>query len=193
MDAMIIVDDVLVSNDILDKQFVCDLTQCKGGCCVEGDAGAPLTKDELAEVHTAFEEIKAEMSPEALAEVKKNGTHTRDDDFTYVTPVINEGICVYGYYDDKGIVKCLIEKANREGRLSFKKPISCHLFPILYTKNETAEFINYQPRKKLCAPACKLGEKLQVPVYQFLKEPLIRKFGEEWFNALEHIDKEMRE
>ncbi len=188
---MIIIDDVLVADDILNKQFVCDLNSCKGGCCVEGDAGAPLEKHELKEVEKAFAEIKNEMSLEAIAEVTKNGTHTLDDDYTYVTPIVNDGICVYGTYDKQGIVKCLIEKAYNEGRLSFKKPISCHLFPILYTKNESAEFINYQPREKLCAPACSLGEQLKVPVYKFLKEPLIRKFGEEWYGALEHIAEEM--
>lgn len=188
---MIIIDDVLVSNDILEKKFVCDLSQCKGGCCVEGDAGAPLEENELEEIARAYPEIKHEMTPAALAEVERHGTHVQDIDFTYVTPVVNEGICVYGYYDKQGIVKCLIEKAHREGRISFKKPISCHLFPILYTKNESAEFINYQPRKKLCAPACTLGEKLQVPVYKFLEEPLIRKFGSEWYAALKHIGEEM--
>ena len=190
---MIIVDDILVSDNILDKKFVCDLTQCKGGCCVEGDAGAPLEAHELKEVEKAYAAVQHEMSIEAIAEVERHGAHVQDADYTHVTPIVNDGICVYGYYDNKGIVKCLIEKANREGRLSFKKPISCHLFPILYTKSESAEFLNYQPREKLCAPACVLGEKLQVPVYQFLKEPLIRKFGEEWFDALEHIDKEMRD
>jgi len=189
---MIIIDDILISEDILEKQFVCDLSKCKGGCCVEGDAGAPLTEEELHEVENAFNEIKNEMTPAARAEVKKSGTHTLDDDFTFVTPIVDDGICVYGYYDNKGVVKCLIEKAHSEGRLSFKKPISCHLFPILYTKTETAEFINYQPRETLCAPACKLGETLKVPVYQFLKEPLIRKFGEDWFTALEHIDDNLR-
>ncbi len=189
---MIIVDDVLVADEILNKQFICDLTRCKGGCCVEGDAGAPLEKEELKEVKAAFSVIKDEMTEAALKEVEQTGTHTIDDDYSYVTPTVGNGICVYGYYDEQGIVKCLIEKAYNEGKIAFKKPISCHLFPILYTQTPAAEFLNYEPRKKLCAPACSLGEKLQVPVYQFLKEPLIRKFGEDWFNALEHIDKHLK-
>ncbi len=187
---MIIIDDILVSEDIVEKRFVCDLTSCKGGCCVEGDAGAPLNKDELKEVKKAFKEIKGEMSAEALAEVKRVGTHTTDDDFTYVTPTVGDGICVYGYHDEQGIVKCLIEKAHREGRISFKKPITCHLFPILHTKTDEAEFLNYQPRETLCKAACTLGEKLQVPAYVFLKEPLIRKYGEGFYNALDTISKE---
>lgn len=187
---MIIIDDILVSEDIVEKRFVCDLTSCKGGCCVEGDAGAPLHKDELKEIKKAFKEIKNEMSPEALAEVKRLGTHTTDEDFTYVTPTVGDGICVYGYHDEQGIVKCLIEKAHNEGRLSFKKPITCHLFPILHTKTDEAEFLNYQPRETLCKAACTLGEKLKVPAYVFLKEPLIRKYGEGFYNALDTISKE---
>lgn len=188
---MIIIDDILISEDILSKKFVCDLSQCKGGCCVEGDAGAPLEKHELAEVKKAFKKVKGEMSPVALAEVKKSGVYLLDDDHTYVTPIIGDGICVYGYYNNKGVVKCLIEKAHNEGKLSFKKPISCHLFPVLHTKTESSEFINYQPRKELCAAACTLGDVLQVPVYEFLKEPLIRKFGEKFYDAMDHIAKEM--
>ena len=190
---MIIVDDVLVADDILTKQFVCDLASCKGGCCVEGDAGAPLEEHELAEVEKAFHEIKNEMYLESRHIVEKNGSHTQDIDYTYVTPIVNDGICVYGTHDENGVVKCLIEKAFNEGRLSFKKPISCHLFPILHTKTESAEFLNYNPRKKLCKPACDLGEELQVPVYKFLEEPLVRKFGKEWYGALRHIGEEMLE
>lgn len=188
---MILVDDILIADDILNKQFVCDLQSCKGGCCVEGDAGAPLNKDELKEVANAYEHIKGEMYTESRAVVEAEGTHTQDEDYTYVTPIVNDGICVYGKHDENGVVKCLIEKAHNEGKISFKKPISCHLFPVLYTKNESAEFLNYQPRERLCAPACSLGEQLQVPVYKFLEEPLTRKFGAEWYAALKHIGENM--
>lgn len=184
---MIIIDDILVSEDILEKEFVCDLKKCKGGCCVEGDAGAPLEKKELKEIKKAFEIVKHEMSSEALAVVEEQGTYTRDEDYQFVTPIIGNGICVYGYYDEQGIVKCLIEKAYYEGKTKFKKPISCHLYPILFSKTSEYDYLNYQPRKSLCAPACKLGEKLKIPVFKFLKEPLIRKFGEDFYNCIEEI------
>lgn len=185
MDPMIIIDDILISDEILDEEFVCNLEKCKGGCCVDGDAGAPLAKDELKQVKAAYKLIQHEMSAEAIAEVKRVGTHTTDEDFGYVTPAVNGGICVYGYTDGAGIVKCLIEKAYLEGKTDFKKPISCHLYPIRETKNHNFMALNYEPRQVLCAPACKFGKKLGVKVYEFLKEPLIRKFGEDFYKAIE--------
>jgi hypothetical protein len=182
---MIIIDDILISDEILNEEFVCHLEKCKGGCCVDGDAGAPLTKDETKKVKAAFKLIKDELSEEALAEIKRVGTHTTDEDFGYVTPAVNGGICVYGYKDELGIVKCLIEKAYREGKTDFKKPISCHLYPIRETKNHNFKALNYEPRKVLCAPACKLGKETGVKVFRFLKEPLIRRFGEAFYGALE--------
>jgi hypothetical protein len=186
---MIIIDEILVSDEIIKAEFICHLEKCKGGCCVDGDAGAPLLEDELKKVKQAFSLVKHEMSPEALAEVTKNGTHTTEEGFGYVTPVVNGGICVYGYEDDKSIVKCLIEKAYYEGKTDFKKPISCHLFPIRETKTENYIALNYEPRETLCNPACELGEKEGVKVYEFLKEPLIRKYGEGFYEALDAIAK----
>lgn len=188
---MIIIDDILISDEILQEEFVCNLEKCKGGCCVDGDAGAPLQKDELKKVKEAYNILKDELSPEALAEIKRVGTHTTDEDFGYVTPAIDGGICVYGYTDEAGIVKCLIEKAYREGKTTFKKPISCHLYPIRETKTAHHMALNYQPREVLCAPACKLGKKLKVKVYEFLKEPLIRKYGEAFYGALETIARQV--
>ncbi len=188
---MIIVDDILISDDILKEKFVCDLEKCKGGCCVDGDAGAPLDKSELKWIKKAYKILKDELSDEAKEVIKNEGSYIYEEGFGYVTPVINGGICVYGYTDEKGIVKCLIEKAYNEGRIPFKKPISCHLFPIRETKNPNFLALNYEPREVLCAPACKLGKKLGVKVYEFLKEPLIRRFGEDFYNAIEKVDQEM--
>ncbi len=187
---MIVIQDILISDDIVTEKFVCDLTRCKGGCCVDGDAGAPLEKSEIKEIKKAYKIIKAEMSAEALEEIKRVGTHTTDTEYGYVTPTIQGGICTYAYTDNVGIVKCLIEKAYYEGKLSFKKPISCHLFPIRVTKKENFEALNYEPRKTLCAPACQQGKKLGVKVYEFLKEPIIRKYGEEFYTILEQVSKE---
>lgn len=187
MDKMIIIDDILISDDILKEEFICNLEKCKGGCCVDGDAGAPLENEELKEIKKAFSEVESELSDEAKREIKRVGIYDHDDDFGYVTPAVNGGICVYGYNDENGVVKCLFEKAYNEGRISFKKPISCHLFPIRITKNENFIALNYEPRETLCAPACKLGKNHGVKVYQFLKEPLIRKYGEGFYEALDKI------
>lgn len=182
---MIIIDDILISDEIIIEEFICHLEKCKGGCCVDGDAGAPLNKSELKQVKEVYKLIKDQLSPEAQAEIKRVGAYTTDEDFGYVTPAVNGGICVYGYTDSLGIVKCLIEKAYLEGKTDFKKPISCHLYPIRETKNTNYIALNYQPRATLCAPACALGKKQGVKVYQFLKEPLIRKYGADFYQALE--------
>lgn len=187
---MIIIDDILISDEVLQEEFICNLQKCKGGCCVDGDAGAPLTRDELKQIKSVYPLIKHEMSAEAIDEVNRVGTHTSDEDFGYVTPAVNGGICVYGYADEQGIVKCLIEKAWLEGKTTFKKPISCHLYPIREIRTLKMKALNYEPREMLCAPACALGKKEGVRVYEFLKEPLIRRFGEGFYQAMETIANE---
>ncbi len=189
---MISIDNKLVSDELVEEQFVCDLNKCKGGCCVDGDAGAPLDKDELKRIDEVFEAVKPYLTPEHLAEIDKQGRYVYDQEFGWVTPAINGGICVYATTDKWGIVKCGIEQAYNDGKIKWKKPISCHLFPvrISLSKNKKTEYVNYEPRPTLCAPACKLGKKLKVPVYQFLKEPLIRKYGEEFYEALDAVAKD---
>jgi hypothetical protein len=182
---VIAIDNILVSDEVVEKQFVCDLNKCKGGCCVDGDTGAPITQEEANIIEDIYPEIKHLLSPNAIALIEDEGTHTFDDEYGLVTPSLNGGICAYGYYDELGIVKCAIEHVYKEGKIDFKKPISCHLFPIRITEYETFEAVNYEPRETLCKPACKLGKSLKVPVYQFLKEPLIRKYGEEFYEALD--------
>lgn len=189
MEKMILIDDILISDEIIKEEFICNLVKCKGGCCVDGDAGAPLAKDELKKMKEVYKVVAHELSPEAKAEIKRVGPYTKEEFFGYVTPAINGGICVYGYTDEVGIVKCLIEKAYNEGRTDFKKPISCHLFPIRETINSGFVSLNYEPRAVLCAPACKLGKKQGVKVYEFLKEPLIRKYGEGFYKVLDQIAK----
>jgi hypothetical protein len=182
---VIAIDNILVSDEVVEKQFVCNLDKCKGGCCVDGDTGAPITQEEANIIEDIYPEIKHLLSPNAIALIEDEGTHTFDDEYGLVTPSLNGGICAYGYYDELGIVKCAIEHVYKEGKIDFKKPISCHLFPIRITEYETFEAVNYEPRETLCKPACKLGKSLEVPVYQFLKEPLIRKYGEEFYEALD--------
>lgn len=187
---MVIIDNILVSDELFSEQFVCDLNKCKGGCCVEGDCGAPITREEADKIEDVYPEIKHLLSPRAIDLIEEEGAYTFDDEFGLVTPVLDGGICAYGYYDEQGIVKCSIEKMYREGKIDFKKPVSCHLFPIRVTENDNFEALNYEPRPGLCKPGCKLGKSLRVPVYQFLKEPLIRKYGETFYEALEATAKQ---
>jgi hypothetical protein len=186
---VIAIDNVLVSEDIVKEQFVCDLSKCKGGCCEEGDAGAPLTDEELELMLELFEKVKPYLTSEALAEIERKGKYVYSKDFGWVTPTIGDdnGICVYGYRDEKGTIKCAYEQAFYDGVISWKKPISCHLYPIISKKGKNGNFdrMNYEPRPVLCKPACKLGESLKVPVYQFLKEPITRLYGEDFYKALE--------
>lgn len=186
---MIAIDHVLLSDDVIDAQFVCDLNSCKGGCCVDGDCGAPLTTEETQTLAEIYPVVKPLLDAEAIAVIEQEGTHTTDEDFGWVTPTTNNGICVYAYTDDQGIVKCAIEKAWKDGKVNFKKPISCHLYPLRVKSREGYDLVNYEPRKTLCKPACKLGASLKVPVYKFLKEALVRHYGEEFYEALEAVGK----
>ena len=149
---MIAIDNVLLSNEIIEEQFVCDLHRCKGGCCVDGDCGAPLTEEETKIIARIYPKIKPYLKSEYITEIEKQGTHTTDDEFGYVTPTVNGGICVYGYTDESGIVKCGIEKAWQEGVIDFKKPISCHLYPIRVKKSPSYETVNYEPRPRQSGP-----------------------------------------
>lgn len=188
---MIEIDNLLISDEIVEKDFVCNLEKCKGGCCVDGDAGAPLTREEANIIEDLYPLLREHLSERAIKEIEETGAYTYDDEFDIVTPVIDGGICVYGYYDENNIVKCAIEKIYNEGKTDFKKPISCHLYPIRVTHTQNGyQLLNYEPRKKLCAPACKLGEQLKVPVYRFLKEPIIRQYGELVYNVIDDIAKE---
>lgn len=184
---MIAIDHVLLSDEVVEAEFVCDLNSCKGGCCVDGDCGAPLTKEETTIISEIYPVVKPYLSQEYINEIETQGTHTTDDEFGYVTPTVNGGICVYAYTDNAGIVKCAIEKAWKDGKINFQKPISCHLYPIRIKEHPGYETVNYEPRKKLCKPACKLGKQLKVPVYKFLKGSIVRKYGEEFYEALDAV------
>lgn len=182
---MIEIENKLISDEILEAEFVCDLDKCKGGCCVDGDTGAPITLEEAEKIKELYPKIKPYLTPRAIQLIEEEGTHEKDGEYGLVTPTLNGGICAYGYYDEKGIVKCAIEKLYLEGGSDFKKPISCHLFPIRIIETSEMDLLNYEPRKKLCSPACKLGKALKVPVYKFLKEAITRKYGEEFFESLD--------
>lgn len=189
---MIAIDNILVSDEVVEEHFVCDLSKCKGGCCEDGDAGAPLTDQELDEVKNAYEKVIPYMTKEGIKEVEKQGLYRYDKDFGWVTPTIDSGICAYGYHDEKGVIKCAFEQAYNDGVIGWKKPVSCHLYPIKVKESRHSNYVmvNYEPRETLCAGGCKLGDKLKVPAYVFLKESIIRKFGEEFYEVLDNIAKE---
>jgi hypothetical protein len=181
---MILVGKAVISDDVKENFFVCDLEKCKGACCVEGDAGAPLEDGETDVLDEVYPQIKAYLTPEGIATIEKEGTWVYDRDGDKVTPTIGDnGACAYAITDQQGILKCGIEQAYLDKKVDFKKPISCHLYPIRITKYDDFEALNYD-RWDICDAACVLGSKLGVPVYRFLKEPLIRKYGEEWYAEL---------
>jgi len=188
---LIAIDNILVSDNVIDKQFVCDLNKCKGGCCEEGDAGAPLDEEELDIMNELYEKVKPYLTTASIAEIEKKGKYVYHKEFGWVTPTLgnDKEICVYGVRDEKGIIKCAFEQAYYNGETNWKKPISCHLFPVITKKGRHGDYekVNYEPRERLCNPACALGKKLKVLVYEFLKEALIRKYGEEFYNALDKV------
>ena len=193
IDQVIAIDNVLVSDLVVEEQFVCDLNKCKGGCCEDGDAGAPLTKQELKEIDKILEIVKPYLTQEGLAVIQRSGKYEYDHEFGWVTPTIEGKMCAYGFRDSNGIIKCAFEQAFYDGKTEWKKPISCHLFPIRIKKTKTCEMVNYEPRPTLCNPACQFGKRLKVPVYQFLREALIRKYGQEFYDVLEKAAAKLKE
>ena len=181
-----------MSDEIVEATFVCNLSKCKGGCCEDGDAGAPLSDNELDEVKKSYEIVKPLMTKHGITEVEKFGLYRYDREFGWVTPTVDDKICAYGNRDKQGIIKCVFEEAYNKGDITWKKPISCHLYPIKKSKSKYSNnvMLNYEPREDMCSPACALGKELQIPVYKFLKEPLVREYGQEFYNVLDQIAKE---
>jgi hypothetical protein len=180
---MMKVGEVLVSDDIKSVEFVCHLEKCKGACCVEGDLGAPLEDDELPVMREILEKVAPYLTTGGKKAIEAQGPYILDEDGDYSTPTIGGKECAYAHYDENGILKCGIEQAYLDGKISFRKPISCHLYPIRITRKKEFEAVNYH-KWNICSDACKLGSALGVPLYKFLKDPLIRKYGENWYNQL---------
>lgn len=180
---MLKVGDILVSDDVKEVEFVCHLEKCKGACCVEGELGAPLDEDELPILESIQDEIKPYLTKEGLKSIKRHGAWVLDEDGDFSTPTIQGKECAYALYDEQGILKCGIEQAYLDGKTKFRKPISCHLYPIRITKKKNFEAVNYH-KWSVCSAACILGKSLGIPVYKFLKEPLIRKYGKAWYKEL---------
>lgn len=181
---MILVGNAVLSDDIKENFFVCDLEACKGACCVEGDSGAPLEDDETKILEEIYPFVKDYITEEGRQVIAAQGTWVIDSDGDKVTPTLGANReCAYALYDERGILKCGIEQAYLDGKISWKKPISCHLYPIRVTKYDQYDALNYN-RWHICDPACQLGKSLQVPLYVFLKEALVRKYGEAWYAEL---------
>ena len=194
---------VLVSSDIITERFCCDLEQCKGACCVEGDAGAPVTLDEIGEIEDALDVVWEDMTASAQAVVDRQGVAYTDREGELVTSIVGGKDCVFTYYDDLEKTNtqhpspithcclCALEKAYRAGTSKFCKPISCALYPIREKRFSSGLIgLNYH-RWSVCECARKKGKSLDLPIYRFLKEPLIRRFGKEWYAELETIVKEL--
>ncbi|TZF80924.1 DUF3109 family protein [Pedobacter sp. BS3] len=181
---MIEIQHTLVHEDVVTEQFVCNLSKCKGACCIEGDSGAPLDKSELAVLEEIYPQVKPYMTAKGIQTVEENGTWVKDFEGDYTTPCVDTyKECAYVTWEG-GITKCAIEKAYEDGKISWKKPISCHLYPIRITAYPEFDVLHYD-RWHICSPACSFGRELKIPVYKFLKEPLIRKYGEDWYTELE--------
>lgn len=180
---MLQIDDTIISMDVIESKFICDLCKCKGQCCVDGDSGAPLEQEENDKINEILPLIWDGLSPKAQALINEQGISYRDYDGELVTSIINGKECVFTYFDENGVCKCAIDSAYREGRISVPKPISCHLYPIRLQKYRDFTAVNYH-KWSICAPAVKFGKKEGVALYKFLKEPLIRKFGEQWYEQV---------
>jgi len=190
---MIKIDETLISEDVFDVAFACDLAKCNGMCCVKGDGGAPLEESEVQILKDIYPTVKPYLTAEGIDVIEKKGT-SMDEDGQMVTPLIDaqkHKPCVYVYYDN-GIALCGIEKAYIDGKLDWQKPVSCHLYPIRVNKLGEYDAINYS-KWSICKPACEKGKKTGIPVYKFVKDALIRKFGDEFYEKMEITDKLLKE
>ncbi|MEI6888342.1 MAG: DUF3109 family protein [Bacteroidales bacterium] len=180
---MIILDNTIISDDIRDTRFCCDLEECKGACCVEGDAGAPLEEEEISLLEDYLEYIFPFMLPEAMLVVKSSGVFDYDAEGNFVTPLLNDKECVF-VYNENGIARCAVEKAFLEKAIPFPKPISCHLYPIRIKKLASGnEALNYH-KWPICRKALEKGYTEKISLYRFLDQALIRKYGRTWYNRL---------
>jgi len=180
--------NTIVSEDIIEKVFVCNLTACKGACCIDGDAGAPLDKNEIIILEEIYPSVKPYLRKESVEAIEKQGVFITNGDGEHETPLIDGADCAYVIYDENNIALCAIEESFNRGEIDFVKPISCHLYPIRIQDYSKFAAINFHSWK-ICDNACNLGKELQIPVYKFVKKALIRKFGENWYNDLEEAAK----
>jgi hypothetical protein len=180
----------IVSEEILTEDFVCNLSACKGACCVDGEAGAPLADGERQILLDIYPRVKAYLRPEGRAAIEKDGVYVKGDDGEWETPLIENNECAYVVFTGDGTAQCGIEKAYKEGAVRWRKPLSCHLYPVRITEYTKLVAVNYH-KWEICDPACALGSELKVPIYKFVREALIRKFGSAWYAELEQVAREL--
>ena len=185
---MIEIDKTIVSEILFERKFLCDLTACKGACCVEGDYGAPLENTEADYLKNNIEKIKPFLRQEGINEINKQGTSVIDHENDTVTPLINNLECAYAVFNDNGITSWGIEKAHEAGAIELIKPITCHLYPIRINKDCNYDALNYS-KWEICDSACKLGELQGLKVFRFLESAIVRKYGRDYFNVMEEVDK----
>lgn len=176
----------IVSENIIDKEFVCNLSACKGACCIDGDAGAPLEKEETKILEDIYPIVKPFLRQEGIDVIEKEGTWITGDFGELETPLINNADCAYVIFDENNTALCAIEEAYNQGLINWKKPVSCHLYPVRVKDYSEFSAVNYH-QWEICDDACSLGKELQVPVYKFVKQALVRKFGEDWYEELEKV------
>lgn len=174
----------IVSRDLLEEYFLCDLEKCKGACCVEGDSGAPLTPEEAQALEEEYPAYRDYLPLNHREIIEKEGFSLVDSDGDLVTPLVDNRQCAFSWYNEEGILKCAVERAWAEGKTPFRKPLSCHLFPVRISEYRHFDAVNYQ-KLDICRPGRECGVKNKLPLWKFLREPLIRRYGEEWFLALE--------
>ncbi len=178
----------IVSEEVIKKDFVCNLSACKGACCIDGDAGAPLDKEEIEMLEAIYPKVKPFLREEGIKAIEEQGTYITTEEGELETPLINNADCAYVVFDENEVAMCGIEEAYNQGEINWKKPVSCHLYPVRVSDYTEFSAVNYH-RWQICDDACELGKELGVPVYKFVKEALIRKFGEDWYMELEKVAK----
>lgn len=188
---MVEIQNTLISLDLFREKFCCDLNACGGACCIEGDAGAPVKEEEIAELETAAETVLDELSADAQAVIKAQGVVYIDRDGDFVTSIVDGKDCVFTCRNEHGHCLCALERAYRAERIPFKKPVSCSLYPVRLSTVGGMTAVNYH-RWEVCRPAVELGRKLDIPVYKFLKEPLIQAFGKEWWDECDIVAEELK-
>lgn len=179
----------IISEEIIENDFVCNLSACKGVCCIDGNAGAPVDDDETEIMVDIYQDVKPFLRPEGIAIIEAQGAFIKGEDGEWETPLVNDSECAYVVFNENGVTKCGIEEAYNQGVITWKKPVSCHMYPIRVREYTELTAVNYH-KWQICDDACSLGKELQVPIYKFVKEALIRKFGEAWYVELEEVAKE---
>lgn len=176
----------IVSEEIIENDFVCNLTACKGACCVDGNAGAPLEDKEINVLLEIYSRVKPFLRPQGIKAIEEHGAFVKGEDGDWETPLVDESECAYVVFSETGTAKCGIEEAYNQGVIKWKKPVSCHLYPVRVREYSELTAVNYH-KWEICDPACAFGEALKVPIYKFVKEALIRKFGATWYKELEQV------